>query len=282
MSESTGMWYKLRTTANINENRMENPTSTMVNQKEDNSRRIYIMFRREGNLNFKLFNCDSYYFEKSQLVDTKELGTTRVDFALQKIIYINDRLVLVKQTFKCDQKALIMYEIKINKAFPIKTKLVEDLLNNSIEQRNDGLVFFGGHNQQLETHSRLFFFSILTLKFEEVEANSGPRPEPRFLAYSKIIRNQLVITNGYSSYTDYYKGEFIKDIWSIDFKTLVWTQIIRPNNYPPSVSSITSKGEDIIFLCDTKRTSVNVYNHSKREFTSIKTNASIEIEKGVF
>ena len=281
MVDSQGIWYKLKTTSNIHENRMENPLSTLVNQKGDEPSRIYILFRKENNLHFKIFNCNNYYFEKSKLVDTTEFGVNRIDFAIQKIVYVNDRLIVVKQTYKCDQKALIMYEIKINKAFPIKTKLIEDLFNNSIETRNDGLIFYGGHDQQLQSHSHLIFYSFLTLKFEEIEPKSGSQPESRFLAYSKTIKNQLVITNGYNSYTQFYKGEMLKDIWSFDFRSHIWTQLVHPNNYPVNVSLITNKGDDILFLCNTKRMSVNIYNHTKREFIHIKTNACIEIEKGV-
>lgn len=281
MVDSPNVWYKLKTTANINENRMENPLSTLVDQKTEESSKIYIIFKKEHNLLFKMFNCNNYFFEKAKTIDVSELGSSRVDFALQKIVYVSDRLVLIKQTYRCDQKAMIMYEIKLNKAFPIKTKLIEDLLNNSIEAKQDGLVFFGGHNQQLQPHSRVFFYSFLVLRFEEVEPKTGPSPEPRFLAFSKVIKNQLVITGGYNSYPNFYKEEAFKDIWALDFKTNNWSQIIQPNLFPSSVTLCADKGEDILFLCDNKRTSLNIYNHTKKEFTSIKTSASIEIEKGV-
>lgn len=281
MADSPAIWYKLKTTSNINENRMENPVATLINLKTEDSSKIYVMFRKEYNLYYKVFNCNGYFFETSKIVDVSELGINRVDFAIQKIIYVNERLILIKQTYQYDQKALIMYEIKLNKAFPIKTKLVNDLLNNSVEARQDGIVFFGGHNQQLVPHSQIVFYNFMMLKFDQIEVKSGPVPEPRFSAFNRLVKNQLIITGGYNSYSNYYKDLAYKDVWVFDFKTSIWTQTVALNTFPASVNLITGKDDDIIYLCDTKRTSLNIFNNTKREFTSIKTSASIELEKGV-
>lgn len=281
MVDSPAIWYKLKTTANSNENRVENPIAILNNLKTDDSSKIYIIFRKDYNLHFKVFNCSNYFFETSKTIEVAELGVNRVDFAIQRIIYISERLILIKQTYRFDQNALIMYEIKLNKAFPIKTKLIEDLLNNSIDARYDGIVFFGGHNQQLVPHSRIVIYSFMMLKFDEIIARSGPAPEPRFSAFSKLVNNQLIMTGGYSSYSNYYKNAVCKDIWVYDFKTSIWTQTVAPNTFPVSVSLITDKGDNILFLCNTKRMSLNIYNNNKHEFTSIKTSITIEIEKGV-
>ena len=281
MADSLATWFKLKQAPTNDDRQLPNAATTLVSLKAEGTSKIYSMCRVNGTLVLKTFNCGSFAFEAAKTVDMSETGINRVDFSIQKIIYASERLIIVKQTLQCDTRALILYEIKLNKAFPMVTKLPLDLLHNAIDARQDGMYIFGGHNSSLVPHSRVATYSFLTLKFEMLQVKEGPEPAPRFGALAKLVRETLVVAGGYSSHAQLYREQPHSDLWVLDLRALTWTQALKPESVQSGLTLMTCRGDDVVLLKSGKRTVLTSINSSSRAVSETETSNGIEADHGV-
>ena len=192
MENKTSYWYKKKQSINFEIN--SEKSFTIFN---NDFSKIYVITKKSQKLNLIQFDLKTNFSEK-KLLKIKNLQkgqiNSKIDFSIQKIFYFNEKILLIKNSFKNEKYPFLLLNPENDIIYPILINLEFDILKNGIFFFSDKIYFFGGIEHISKIHNKFFLLNLENLEFQQKNRffeDEKNKFEKIIICKNENLKNQL-------------------------------------------------------------------------------------------